>query len=235
MIYSFNGFELPLVESFSAPMASRIATAETPARAGQYQGRRQAASRTITVIGTLTANSFTDLQTAWSNFQAAHDVSSPKALSIREGFYFYAIPDAVSESDVQPASLHYQVDYKIADPFAYSYAVNTETLNINGTTVVTAGGNKFALPTISFVVGVAPSGGSIVVWNQTTGEKATIRPSAAQQYRFNCRTEKMELGLMSEFSGQFPSLAVGANTISVTAAGGTTLVSASISWRNRSL
>ena len=235
MIYSFDGYTLPYVESVIAPLSSRIPSADTPARPGTYQGRRQAGARTVTVVGTLTAASYVDLRAAWSDLQAAHDVPDARHLVIRDGWFVYALPDSVTESDVSATNLHYQADYKLSDPYSYSNTLSTQTLNVNGTTVVAVGGNKAALPTVSVVVATAPPGGSVLIWNQTNGEKATLYPSPAQQYRFNSRTEKMELGLMYEFTGQFISLAPGNNTISVTASGGTVITSASISWRNRSL
>ena len=162
-------------------------------------------------------------------------MGGPKALVVRDNWFYYAIPDAVSESDVQPASLHYQCDYKLGDPFSYSTTVNTESLAVGSTVGVTAGGTRPAVPTLTVVVSAAPAGGQIYIHNVTTDETCYLYPTITGTYVINSRTESFPQGGFDAFAGQFLSLAVGSNPISVLTSSGATVSSATISWRNRSL
>ena len=233
-MYSFDGVELPFVSSAINPFASKIPTAETPGYAGGYAGKRLAASRTASVLGTIKAASFADLLAALSNFQALHDVETAKQLVLRDGWFYYALPDPVTPSDMEATNLHYQVDYKITDPYCYSATLQTVNLSASGNTTVTTGaqgGNRRAVPTISVVI--STPGGVVTITNATTGETCYLYPTAAQTYTINCRRQTLDAGTMAEFGGVFLSLAVGANTISISASGGAVVASATCAFRDR--
>lgn len=233
--YSFNSYSLPLVESVAAPMPGRIAQADTPGRAGGYQGKRRTGSRSITVTGTLAADSYADLLDAWSDLCAAHDVEDAAHLVIRDGWYLLAQPETVADSERDTSHLKYDITYRCSDPFFRSTTLTSQTLSTSSSTTFTATGNVAALPAISLTF--SGGSGSATITNTTTGETCTISPDTTGTYIIDCEGESVTLSSADKsacFAGQFLTIAPGSNTIAVSATGGT-LTAASLTYRGRAL
>lgn len=235
--YSFAGTPLPLVESVAAPYASRIGTASTPGRPGSYLGKQYAESRKITVSGVLIAASYEALQTGWSDLQSVHDVSTPQRLLIRDGWYYLANVESISDDDREATYIRYSATYVLADPYAFSTTLSTPSIATSGGTF-TVGGNRLAKPAISLAVSAAPADSSIVITNTTTSQSCTITPNVTGTYVIDSLAEAVTMSStdkMAAFSGSFLLLTVGSNTLTISTTGDATLSAASLSYRARAI
>jgi phage-related protein len=235
--YSFAGTPLPLVESVAAPYAGRVGSASTPGRAGNYTGKQFASERRISVSGTLVAASYDALQTAWSAMQSVHDVSTPQQLVLRDGWYYLATVESISDDEREIGHIRYSATYSCADPYAFSTTLSAPSISTSGGTF-SVGGNRPAKPSLSITVSAAPASSSIVITNTTTGTSCTISPNATGTYVLNSLSETVtmnSLNKMAAFSGSFLSLPPGSNTLTISTSGGATVSAASISYRARAI
>jgi hypothetical protein len=236
--YSFNGTALQNVAMVAAPYSSRISSADTPSRPGGYPGSQFAAERKISLSGTLTAASYAALDAAWSDLVAAHDVTAPAPLLIRDGWYYLATCESIADSERDVTSIQYDATYVCADPFAFSATLSTPSLATTGGTITAVAGNKNALPTLTLTVSAAPASSFVTVTNTTTGEQFVLTPDVTGAFVIDSLAETVKVGStdkMSCFQGRFLSLRPGSNTLTITASNGATLSSATISYRARAI
>lgn len=238
MTYSFNSTPLPNVAVVVAPLAGRIATADTPSRSGGYAGRRYSGTRGVTVTGVLTVGVGQSIDDAWSSLCAAHDVLVPSQLIIRDGWYLLALPENLSESDRSTASLSYEATYRAFSPYFLCTTPSAPAISTTGGSF-TVGGSAPARPILTLLVNAVATGNAITVVNTTTGETLVLAPDAAGTWNIDCLAEAITLGgadRTDAMQGQYLSLAPNvSNTLSIACTGGASLSAASISFRARSV
>jgi phage-related protein len=236
--YSFGGVTLPNVSICAAPMPSKAPGNAAPGYSGSYGGFQRPNERKVTLSGNLIVRtSFSDLLDAWSSLSAAHDTGVPVQLCIRDNWYLWAVCESITDSERGVDHIGYQAQYAARDPYYYSATASTPALTTGGGTF-TVGGNKAALPTLTLTVSAAPAGGTITVANSATGESFVLSPNSALAYVLDSRLETVTMSgvdATGQFAGQFLTLAVGSNTLTITTAGGATLSAASITFNGRSL
>jgi hypothetical protein len=236
--YSFNSATLPNVATVATPYSSRISSAETPSRPGGYAGQQFAAERKISLTGTLTASSYSALQTAWSDLLAANDVSVPAQLVVRDNWYYLATCESIADSERDVTSIQYDATYVCADPVAFSTTLSTPTLPTTGGTITSVAGNKPALPALTLTVSAAPASSYLTVTNTTTSESFVLFPDATGVFVIDSLAESCKVGTtdkMACFQGRFISLRPGSNTLTIATSGGAALSAASINYRARAI
>jgi hypothetical protein len=116
-------------------------------------------------------------------------------------------------------------------------AVDLTALPAQGSTIFTTNGNAASLPIFAFTVTAAPAGGRIVVTMQD-GQAFAIMPDASGTWTIDCHQTQEIVSLAGAdrtavFTGEFPRLAAGDNTLWLGLAGGVTLSAASVAWQDR--
>ena len=242
MIYSFNGTVLPYVATAAAALANRVTGADTPARPGGYAGQQRPAARKVALSGTLTGLATYDaLLDAWSNLCAAQNTTTPAKLYLRTGWYLWALCESFTDGERGVDHIKWDGSYKASDPFYYSDTVVAPVLGSTGGTFV-VGGNQSAMPLLQITCAPASGGGgNVTITNTATGETCVLLPTASTTYYLDSRQETVSTGgfgavdATGNFAGPFISLAVGANTITVTPGGGATVSAVALSYSPRSL
>ncbi len=134
-----------------------------------------------------------------------------------------------------------EIEFEGPDPFAYSLTANSNTWTApatNGTQTITTNGNAPCAPVFAFTVG--GSGAQTIAWtltNGATGESMTLSGSATggDVITVDCLNRTVTIAgvdNMNLFDGVFPSLAVGANTLTITITTGS-IAQIATSWNDR--
>lgn len=247
--YQFANFPLPLVTQASVPSGARIGSASTPARHGEYAGKRYLAARQVKISGVLIGADYSDLQNKWSQFCAAHNLMSPAPLFCGlEDRFLYAVAESLNDTSRGVDAIEWDATYVAHDPHFYS--VSEQNISVSNPTsfAVSTNGNANALPRITFNISAAPAGSTISLSNTTTGETCILRPTTATPIIIDSRLETVTSGAilfvadqMGVFSGRFLSLKGGplftdkTSSLTLSTTGGAAVSSLLINFRDRSI
>jgi phage-related protein len=241
VIYTFNGYPLPLVETVEAPLPRRADLGETPGRPGAARGRAYNAARTVTIEGVLKrdAGTYDDLLADWSALCAALDTEEAAPLVVRTGWYLNAVCESLNDTERGPAYIRYEANFRCSDPYFYAVGAAASAGLASGANAVNGvGGNRPCLPVCSFPVTALGSGGTITV---TVGARSfVLTPTALETLVVDCLEENLTgaggADRFGRFDGEFLALQPGNNTVTVTLGGGLTIGGAAVlTYRARSL
>ena len=132
----------------------------------------------------------------------------------------------------------FQIQFECRTPFATdrAYAATTLTTGVSPTThSVYNAGTYLARPVITLIFNAASSVTAVNVNNQTTGEQIEYDPvslAAGDAVVFDAEQMKMtHNGAVKKYSGTFPHLAVGTNSVLYTVTGTSFNLTATILWK----
>lgn len=160
----FNGFDLTRhyhVSNLGVSLLPRsIKTVEVPGRDGVLCMGATTAARTITMTLTVMAKAIEDRQAASRMLAAILDVDEPKplALSIDNGLYYMAIPNADAEGNRYRNATSFEVSFLVPDAAAYG-AEKTVTVPSGGSVTFEVGGTYPTMPVVSAPSAKNGSGG----------------------------------------------------------------------------
>jgi len=233
------------LESVDEEIGHRQRMTKAFARDGAFADDSLFDPRRVTFAGTLTgaagAQDAASLRAAWDGFRAAHAAGPTRKLRIDSDRYLNARVETVT--DKFDGLMHEMtLSFMAFDPFWYGDQQNSLPLTVNGNTIVSTAGTAYSWPVFSFVVSAAPAGGLITLAN-AQDTLFSFAPPAAGTYMVDCGSEAITDGSGADqfayMTGDLPILVAGIgiygapNTLTLTATGGATLSSASVSWQDR--
>lgn len=224
------------LENLTDPLAVQMRASDTPGRAGGYSSGGTIASRRFALSGKLVGTSTTDLRSKWRAFRAAHAPGAAQKFYTHSDTYRWAEPVGVTKAQFDQVFSHleFEVEFLSVDPYDYEDTPSSATGLAGGGTVTTLG-QAPSPPTFTLTVG-GTLGGTITLTNTRTGEAMNILPTATGAIVIDSRLEAITrsgVNISGEMSGLFLSLAVGANVLTVSATGGTTVTVLSVAWNDR--
>ena len=234
----FSTYDFPAGFSVASnPSNSILEVTQRPYADGAIVGTPLLSEKIITIRGTLFATTASDMRTQMDALLAAVN-SGRQKLYLWDDRYIYATKRSFS-TNYDPSSFDRYCDVAIdfvCDVGLFeAETVSTDTWATpanNATRSITNAGGAFAMPTFAItftgtsgVVGLAIGSDSFVFSATVTAGSTLIVDCAAKTVLIGT-TDKM-----SGFTGVFPSLALGANTLTRT--GTSAITSIVTTWRNR--
>ncbi len=226
------------VQRISDDMDVRTRMAETPGRAGNYTAGGLLAMRRVQMSGIIAVPFGTDLRDTWEAFKAAHRPGVIQALYAHTDRYLLAEVSGVGKAEYDSLAyrqLQFDVDFACSDPYWYDVDTTTTT-GLAGGGTVTAGGTAPGAPLWTLVVSSIGTAGTITITNTTTGEAFVLTPAATGTYLIDALAEtvvRSSVDVSEQSAGVIPTLAVGANTITVDLTGSATLTSLTCAAQDR--
>ncbi len=219
----------------------RIPTADAFAD-GEYSVPGTAEPRVIGIGGLLQAPDADTLQAYWDTLNAGVVGGVVGKLYKNADRYLTCQLSAVQRGrDDGLEYTDWQMLFRASDPMYQSTTLFTQALaSGGGSTAITPGGTRRAIPGITLVVSAAPVGSTITVTSFLGGlatDSFMLAPTATGTVQVDCANGLCSRGgvdCTGEFSGSFLSgIGPGPGSISLTLAGGATLSSASAIYRQR--
>ncbi len=183
----------------------------------------------------IAAQDIASLRAAADAFKAAHQPGPPAKLMLDSDRYLNA---QVEHLSLKFDGLSYLVDLSFLayDPFWYSTQTTTQPLTQNAATVITPAGTAKSLPVFTLAVMAAPPGGLITITNAQDVTLSFASP-AAGTYTIDCAQEIITDAAGNDqtagMTGDFLTLIAGANSVTLSLAGGAALSAQSVTWTDR--
>ena len=242
LINTYNGYSYGssgTLAKLTEELGYRHRMSKAANRDGAFADNSLHDPRRVTGSGTLTgANGAQDaasLRVAWDGFKAAHRPGAPAPLMVDSDRFLNA---QVEHLAGEFNGLSYQLTFSFLayDVFWYSTTPATAALAQNAVTVVTPQGTATSLPVFTLVVSAAPAGSLITITN-AQDVSLSYAPPAAGTYTIDCAQEAIydQSGAdqTAYLTGDFLTLISGANSLTLTLAGGVTLSAQSVTWTDR--
>jgi phage-related protein len=217
--YDYQAVGGVYVQEVDDPVAVKQRTADTPGADGAFTAGGLLDKKVVTLSGMI-AKADGTLRDAWEAFRAAHAPGLPQALYLYSDRYMFAEVTGITNSKFNALAnlqIEFEVQFTGCDPFTYDTSVTTTSgLDAGGT--VTAVGTAPGAPIWTLVIDDIGTNGSVTVTNTTTGQAFTLKPAATGTYLIDSRLQTVTLSgvdVSDQFSGVFPLIAVGDNTITV--------------------
>lgn len=223
-----------------AEVVAKERFAETPGRHGGYTQGGLLSARRFTVGGQLIAAVGDDLEALWDAFMAAHVPGVPKKFYPgRDDRFISAEVVGVKDvnSDQFPTSVQWELNFLASDPTYYADTATSDTITTGGT--VTNLGTVETWPSVAVVLTALGTAATLTLTNSTTGKSLVIAmPGSLTTLTIDMAAQKITntggtdvTDLLT--SGEFWSVAPGANTIVRTFTGGATASSIVSTHRDR--
>ncbi len=240
-ITSFGGFALPNVLKLPVPTRGARPRVSTPAGLpGVYSQGPLPAEKRITVSGKVVTTPGQTLADARRELWAGLPFGPLRPLVLRAdaASYFPCEVEGVTEGDsVADCWLNYDATFLCPGGLEYS-AASTTTALAAGANALTSVGTWAATPIVTVNVTAAPAGGTITL-TRGDGKFWTLRPLQVGTWALDALAETVTApdgsdGWASLAPGsQLLGLTPGANTLTLTTAGGASAGAASISWQEK--
>ena len=221
----------------SNPSNSILEVTQRPYSDGAIVGTPRLSEKVITIRGTLFATTASDMRTQMDALLAAVN-SGRQKLYLWDDRYIYATKRSFS-TNYDPSSFDrycdVAIDFVCDTALFEAETVSTDTWATpadNATRSITNAGGVFAMPTFAITFTGTSGGVGLAIGSDLFVFSATV--TAGSTLIVDCAAKTVMIGTtdkMSGFTGVFPSLAPGANTLTRT--GTSAITSIVTTWRNR--
>lgn len=206
-------------------------------RAGAFAVDSLQDTRRLSFEGILTgaggAQDAASLRAASDAFAAAHGAGPTRPLSIDSDRYINAQVETFDDQ-FEGLSHKYTLTFWCFDPYWYAMTSTLAALVVGGSVSVTPGGQVKSLPV--FTITSSAAGGLVTVASAQDAAFSFV-PPAAGVFTVDCLQESVTdasgIDQIAGFTGDFPALLPGANTLTVTTSGGALISSVTCGWQDR--